>query len=279
MVLILADAVDQLLNGERREQLATAQKLKMLALQDVNRPAIADAGAIEPLVDLLGSDDPEMQEEAAAALRSLAVGQGAIRQRIVRVGALPHVLSMLRSGVEEVPAGRSPQSGRVAALRRVRQRQEQAAGLLKTLAMHRESANAIAASGSIPPLVALLESGDAGAQQDAAAALRNLASTSDAAVAAVGEARGVPSLVALLSTPAADVASASAGALRALARDPEQAAAIRAACAVPLLESLHSSATASRELRAEARGALILLVPPSTPSNESSPRSISAEHH
>ena len=127
MVVILADAVDQLLNGDRREQLMTASRLKHLALQEPNRVAIAESGAIEPLVDLLGLDDPEMQEEAAAALRSLALGQGAVRQRIVRAGALPHLLRMLRSGTEQVPTERSPQSHRVAALRRMRQRQEQAA--------------------------------------------------------------------------------------------------------------------------------------------------------
>ena len=258
--MILSDAVDQLLNGERREQLATATRLKMLALQEENRLNIANAGAIEPLVELLASDDPEMQEEAAAALRSLAVGQGMIRQRIVRAGALPFVLQMLRSGFEQAPTG-SPQSHRIAALRRVRQRQEQAAGLLKTLAMHRESANAIVACGSILPLVALLESGDAGAQQDSAAALRNLAVTSDAAPLAICDAHGVASLVGLLSNPSVDVQAAAAGAVRALTRYSAHTATILAAGAVPQLQAISINNASSRELRSEARAALKNLAP------------------
>ena len=210
----------QLLNGSKREQRVTAERLKQLALQDANRAAIADAGAIEPLIELLCSEDLEVQEEAAAALRSLALGQGAIRRRIVRAGSLPPLLAMLQLGSEDAASSgpSSAQLQRVRQMQRVRQRQEQAAGLLKTLAMHGESAAAIVAADGIPPLVALLESGDVGVQQDAAAALRNLAATCDASPAAIEQARGVGTLVGLLSSGNAEVQAAATGALRSLAR-------------------------------------------------------------
>ena len=144
--------------------------------------------------------------------------------------------------------------------------------------MHRESANAIVASGSVPPLVALLESGDAGVQQDAAAALRNLAATSDVSPSAIGDAHGTSALVALLSSPCDEVKLAAAGALRTLAGHRVLVTGLLAEGASSALVVLAESPSASRELRAEARGALILLAPPAASSDQSSPRSISAEH-
>ena len=147
-MLILGDAVDRLRNGtEAREQQATATKIKMLALTEQNRAAIIEAGAVVPLIALLSHERVEVQEEAAAALRSLSVGQATVRQQIVTSGGLPPLLAMLDQPQSSPAVHQEPQRHRVEAQRLVRERQEQAAGLLKTLAVQPEGAAAIVAAG------------------------------------------------------------------------------------------------------------------------------------
>ena len=147
-MLILGDAVDRLRNGtEAREQQATATKIKMLALTEQNRAAIIEAGAVVPLIELLSHERVEVQEEAAAALRSLSVGQATVRQQIVTSGGLPPLLAMLDQPQSSPAVHQEPQRHRVEAQRLVRERQEQAAGLLKTLAVQPEGATAIVAAG------------------------------------------------------------------------------------------------------------------------------------
>ena len=139
-MLILGDAVDRLRNGTAREQQATATKIKMLALTEQNRNAIIEAGAVVPLIELLSHERAEVQEEVAAALRGLSVGQATVRHQIVTSGGLPPLLAMLDQPQSSPPDPPGAQ-------RLVRERQEQAAGLLKTLAVQPEGATAIVAAG------------------------------------------------------------------------------------------------------------------------------------
>ena len=131
----------------------------------------------------------------------------------------------------------------------------------------------------VPPLLALLGTGDAGVLQDAAAALRNLAASSDAAAAAIaGIAGGMTALLRLLDNASVDVRAGGAGTLHALARCSSTHAALLESGAVARLDAV-AAADEAAAVRAEARGAVALLLPtPATgaESQLSSPSSTNA---
>lgn len=131
----------------------------------------------------------------------------------------------------------------------------------------------------VPPLLALLGTGDAGVLQDAAAALRNLAASSDAAAAAIaGIAGGMTALLRLLDNASVDVRAGGAGTLHALARRRSTHAALLESGAVARLDAV-AAADEAAAVRAEARGAVALLLPtPATgaESQLSSPSSTNA---
>ena len=113
----------------------------------------------------------------------------------------------------------------------------------------------------VPPLLALLGTGDAGVLQDAAAALRNLAASSDAAAAAIaGIAGGMTALLRLLDNASVDVRAGGAGTLHALARRRSTHAALLESGAVARLDAV-AAADEAAAVRAEARGAVALLLP------------------
>ena len=133
----------------------------------------------------------------------------------------------------------------------------------------------------VPPLLALLGTGDAGVLQDAAAALRNLAASSDAAAAAIaGIAGGMTALLRLLDNASVDVRAGGAGTLHALARRSSTHAALLESGAVARLDAV-AAADEAAAVRAEARGAVALLLLLPTPatgaeSQLSSPSSTNA---
>lgn len=202
MVVVLKGEVARLSSQSVATQISAASVLKKLALVEANRGAIAAAGGVEALVALLVSNNAEVQDEAAAALRCLAIGSNDIRQRIVASGSLSHLQVMLQSANVEV--------------------QEQAAGVLKTLALHPELVSQIVAAHVVPSLVALCNSVCKGVQQDAAGALRNIAADSGAAMEVV-QSNGVPPLVRLLRSASQDVQETAVGALLSLARGADSA--------------------------------------------------------
>ena len=113
----------------------------------------------------------------------------------------------------------------------------------------------------VPPLLALLGTGDAGVLQDAAAALRNLAASSDAAAAAIaGVDGGMTALLRLLDNASFDVRAGGAGTLHALARRSSTHAALLESGAVARLDAV-AAADEAAAVRAEARGAVALLLP------------------
>ena len=147
----------------------TARLLANLALNDANRAAIAAAGAILPLVRLLGSASEGVQEQAARALEILAVNSDDNPAAIAAADAIPPLVRLLGSRSAGV--------------------QERAAGLAN-LAVTDANRAALAAAGAILPLVRPVGSGregvpghrrmggavqaDPGLQDAAARALANL---------------------------------------------------------------------------------------------------------
>ena len=96
---------------------------------------------------------------------------------ITTAGALPPAIELARSGGDKA-ASLLPK----------------AASLLQNLACHKDNGVAIALAGGIPVLVALAESGPAGARAHAAAALENLAQDVDIELR-IATTRGTAALV------------------------------------------------------------------------------------
>lgn len=74
---------------------ASAKALWNLSYIGENRSAVADAGGVELLVDMLRNDDPD-KHAAARALWNLAYAEGN-RLRIARVGGVRPLVTLLKS--------------------------------------------------------------------------------------------------------------------------------------------------------------------------------------
>jgi vacuolar protein 8 len=123
-----------------------------------NQLAAAEAGAINPLVAMLGSPQAEMQSNAAGALSTLASNNHDNQTAIARTGAIAPLCTLVREGSSET--------------------KEQSASALWSLA-HENAPNkaTIAKLGGVEPLVGLLVSGGSDRSQDfASGALASLSS-------------------------------------------------------------------------------------------------------
>ncbi|KAG1654800.1 hypothetical protein FOA52_007879 [Chlamydomonas sp. UWO 241] len=79
-----------------------AGALARLAINADNQATIAAAGAIPPLVQLLGARSPsDVQKHAAAVLVILA--QKADKVAMVAAGAIPPLVLLLRPGADDLP--------------------------------------------------------------------------------------------------------------------------------------------------------------------------------
>ena len=140
--------------------------------------AIAEAGAIPPLVALLRNGSADRQEQAAAALGLLA-GNNAVTAATVEADSIAPLVALVRNG------------------RAVGQ--ERAARALANIARgSRANQAAIVEAGGIAPLVELVRNGHAGGKERATEALRNLAQENAAIQAAIVEAGAIPPLVMLV---------------------------------------------------------------------------------
>jgi hypothetical protein len=186
------------------------------------RAAVATAGAIVPLIQLLGAGYPaDVQGRAAWALTGLARYDAAI---VAAAGAIPPLVQLLGAG----------SSADV---------QEGAADALWNLALNNDNKVSIAAAGAIPKLVQLLGScSSAGVQEIAAEALWLLAMNADNAVI-ISAAGAIPPLVQLLGAgSSAGVQQMAAGALEVLADSSDD---IRAA-----IDAAEASANVLQEMKA-----------------------------
>ena len=177
------------------------------------KTAIAEEGAIAPLVALLGKDGEAAQEEAAGALRALAE-ESQIREAITEAGGIGPLVALL--------GGSNPLA------------RENAEGALVRLST--EMANRVLI---IEQLVAMLYKEDIAAREQAAAAIANLAHESTANCTSIVDAGGIPPLLALLESESAKAKENSASAITQLARGsrPNQDA-ITKAGGIPLLVSV-----------------------------------------
>ena len=212
--------------GNAGEAAVAAKALGTLAHDnDANCAAIADAGAIAPLVALVTNGTADGQELAARTLATLAGDEFdehvSTRAAIVKAGGIPPLVALVAN-----PATRC---------------QEQAARALANLASGGTAIMGIAAAGAIDPLVALVRNGAAGCQAQAARALGVIAIYRYTRVA-VPEASIAP-LVALVTNGSTDGKKWAAYALQHLAYyDANSTAIVDAGGISPLVALLRSAA-------------------------------------
>eukprot|EP00873_Tetraselmis_striata_P008985 jgi/Tetstr1/429249/TSEL_001911.t2 len=210
----LPGLVDLLRSGSALAVEAAAGALENLALADALRGAVVDAGAVPPLVELLGAGGGAA-EAAAGALQNLAL-DAAAREEVVAAGGVAGLVGLL--GASEPGAA------------------EAAAGALGNLALNSNGRALLGATGGAPRLVALLGGGDAAAEA-AAGAVENASLDErlarqlvDAgaveALASIVAAGGVALLVALLRSGSDAAKEAAAEALERLSSGRGQVVAI-----------------------------------------------------
>lgn len=118
-----------------------------------NRILLAEAGAIPILVNLLTSEDGQIQDNAVTSILNLSIFENN-KGLIMLANAIPSVVQVLRAGSMEA--------------------KENAAATLFSLSLADENKIIIGASGAIPALVELLQNGSPRGKKDAATALFNL---------------------------------------------------------------------------------------------------------
>lgn len=115
-----------------------------------NQDAIAEAGAIAPLVAMLGALSPQMQANAAGALANLANNHMDNQSSIARTGAVAPLCTLVREGSEET-------------------RDESAWAIWSLATDHPQNKDTIAKLGGIDPLLSLLVTGNTERSQECVA--------------------------------------------------------------------------------------------------------------
>ena len=191
LVLLLQD------EGRDTKKFAAMALARLSKDHEATQSAIAEAGAIAPLVALLdGLEGGEAQQEAAGALFALADHERN-RLAITEADGIGWLVSLLGS---ENPSSR-----------------QHAEGALVRLSI--ENANRVLI---IKKLVDMLQDTGNAAQEQAAAALANLARESEDNRKSIVEANGIPPLLALLDTASAKAKENSVGAIKQLCRKSKE---------------------------------------------------------
>ncbi|CAN4098849.1 unnamed protein product [Withania somnifera] len=204
----------KLTSGSPEDRLSATGEIRLLAKRNAdNRVAIAEAGAIPLLVDLLSTPDSRIQEHAVTALLNLSICEDNKRS-IVTSGAVPGIVHVLKKGSTEA--------------------RENAAAALFSLSVIDENKVIIGSFGAIPPLVTLLSDGTQRGKKDAATALFNLCIYQGNKGKAV-RAGVVLTLMELLTEPQGGMIDEALAILAILSSHPEGKTTIGAAGAVPVL--------------------------------------------
>ncbi|KAG4389219.1 hypothetical protein AAZX31_06G042600 [Glycine max] len=186
---LIRQLVLKLVSCSIEEQKQATMEIRLLAKnKQENRPKIAKAGAIQPLISLLPSSDLQLQEYVVTAILNLSLCDEN-KELIASHGAVKALVAPLERGTATA--------------------KENAACALVRLSHNREEEKvAIGRAGAIPHLVKLLEGGGLRGKKDAATALYALCSAKENKVRAVraGIMRGLVELMADLGSSMVDKA-------------------------------------------------------------------------
>ncbi|GMI82702.1 hypothetical protein like AT3G01400 [Hibiscus trionum] len=196
------------------EQKQAALELRLLAKnKPENRIKIAKAGAIRPLVSLISSSDPYLQENGVTAILNLSLCDEN-KELIASSGAIKPLVRALRTGTATA--------------------KENAACALLRLSQMEENKVAIGRSGAIPLLVNLLENGGFRGKKDASTALYSLCTVKENKIRAV-EAGIMRPLVELMADFGSNMVDKSAFVMSVLVSVPEAKTALVEEGGIPVL--------------------------------------------
>ncbi|XP_010483469.1 PREDICTED: U-box domain-containing protein 4-like [Camelina sativa] len=205
------------------EQKQAAMEIRILSKNKAeNRIKLAKAGAIEPLVSLISSSDPQLQEYGVTAVLNLSLCDEN-KEMIVSSGAIKPLVNALRLG--------TPTS-----------KENAACALLRLSQSEDSNKTAIGRSGAIPLLVNLLETGGFRAKKDASTALYSLCSTKENKLRAV-ESGVMKPLVELMADFESEMVDKSAFVMNLLMSEPESKPAVVEEGGVPVLVEIVEAGT------------------------------------
>ncbi|XP_009785565.1 U-box domain-containing protein 11 [Nicotiana tabacum] len=199
---------------DRRAAVAEIRSLSKRSTD--NRILLAEAGAIPVLVNLLTSEDSQIQDNAVTSILNLSIFDSN-KGLIMLAGAVPSIVQVLRAGSMEA--------------------KENAAATIFSLSLGDENKIIIGASGAIPALVELLRTGSTRGKKDAATALFNLCIYQGNKGRAV-RAGIIPALLTMLTDSSNCMVDEALTILSVLASHQEAKAAIAKASTIPALIDL-----------------------------------------
>ncbi|KAE8725756.1 U-box domain-containing protein 4 [Hibiscus syriacus] len=196
------------------DQKHAALELRLLAKnKPEDRIKIAKAGAIKPLISLISSADPYLQENSVTAILNLSLCDEN-KELIASSGAIKPLVRALMTGTPTA--------------------KENASCALLRLSQVEENKVAIGRSGAIPLLVDLLENGGFRGKKDASTALYSLCTVRENKIKAV-EARIMKPLVELMADFGSNMVDKSAFVLSVLVTVPEAKTALVEEGGIPVL--------------------------------------------
>ncbi|KAI3673015.1 hypothetical protein L6452_39123 [Arctium lappa] len=211
---LIQQLVSDLESDSIEDQKQAAMELRLLAKnKPENRVKIARAGAIRPLISLISSSDPQLQEHGVTAILNLSLCDEN-KEVLASSGAIRPLVRALKIGT---PTGK-----------------ENAACALLRLSQLEENKTAIGRSGAIPLLVDLLETGNFRGKKDASTALYSLCSVKENKIRAV-QAGIMKPLVELMADFDSNMVDKSAFVMSVLASLPEARAALVEEGGIPVL--------------------------------------------
>ncbi|KAK4801568.1 hypothetical protein SAY86_022055 [Trapa natans] len=211
---LIVQLVSDLQSCSINEQKQAAMEIRLLAKnKPENRLKIARAGAVKPLIALISSTDPQLQEYGVTAILNLSLCDEN-KELITSSGAIRPLVRALRTGTPTT--------------------KENAACALLRLSQVEEYKAAIGRSGAIPHLVNLLETGSLRGKKDAATALYSLCSVKENKVRAV-QAGIMRPLVELMADFISNMVDKAAFVMNELVRLPEARDAVVEEGGIPVL--------------------------------------------
>ncbi|PRW39186.1 histone lysine methyltransferase Set6 [Chlorella sorokiniana] len=195
--------VAQLRSSSRVGRASAAKALCALAAVPVCRSAVRAVDGIVPLlVARLGDSGATIQERTAVLLRMLVDESQATHAAALAAGAMPRLVALLGGSSSGSSGGRGSKGGggRPAGSSSSISSSSEAVRVQAILATHElikhvSNKTAAADAGCVPPLLRLLRGSSSPAQQEAAAALRNLAASGSCCVQAMLDAGAAQVLV------------------------------------------------------------------------------------
>ncbi|XP_057469405.1 U-box domain-containing protein 4-like [Actinidia eriantha] len=211
---LIHQLVSDLESSSIDEKKQAAMEIRLLAKnKPENRLKIVRAGAIKPLISLISSSDPQLQENGVTAILNLSLCEGN-RELIAASGAIKPLVRALRNGTSTA--------------------KENAACALLRLSQVEENKIPIGRSGAIPLLVNLLETGNFRGKKDASTALYTLCAVKENKIRAV-ESGIMKPLVELMADFGSNMVDKSAFVLTVLVTIAEARAALVEEGGIPVL--------------------------------------------